>query len=98
MQNLFAERIWGVPWLVLAAIGLAIAVFYAFLPAALDAEGARWVILRWGHTIAWIFLAGAAFARARVIDAPVEVAAPLAATGGLVYVALMVTTLAGGVG
>jgi hypothetical protein len=93
MKDLFAERIYGIPWLVLAIAAVGVAVFYAFVPVAGVEEGARWIILRWGHTTAWIFLAAAAVARAKVTPAPIEFTAPLAATGGLIYVALMLTTL-----
>ena len=96
MQDPFGERIYGIPWLVLAVAGLGVAVFYAFVPVRVEAEAARWLLLRWGHTVAWIFLALSALARAKVTAAPVEVAMPLAGTGGLVYVALMVTTIASG--
>jgi peptidoglycan/LPS O-acetylase OafA/YrhL len=91
MNDLFAERIAGIPWLVLAGIAAALAVVYAILPAGEGTDGATWIILRWGHTVAWLFLAGAALARARVAGLPLEWAAPLGATGGLVYVILMVT-------
>jgi hypothetical protein len=88
---LFAERFAGVPWVVLAAAAGVIAIVYAVLPSAEGTEGARWIILRWGHTVAWLFFAAAALARARVAGTPIEWAAPLAATGGLVYVVFMIT-------
>ena len=93
MIDPLAERVFGIPWLVLAIAAVGVAVFYAFVPVAGVEEGARWIILRWGHTTAWIFLALAAVTRAKVTAAPVEYTAPLAATGGLVYVVLMLTTL-----
>ena len=95
MNDRFAERIYGIPWLALAAGAAVIALVYVFVPASGDAEGARWFVLRWFHTIAWVFLALAALARSKVTGAPIEFAAPLAATGGLIYVAFMLTTLAG---
>jgi peptidoglycan/LPS O-acetylase OafA/YrhL len=95
MNDLFAERIYGIPWLALTGAALAVALFYAFVPAPETAEGIRWFVLRWFHTIAWVFLALAAMVRAKVTRAPVEFAAPLAATGGLIYVVLMVTSLTG---
>jgi hypothetical protein len=95
-RDLFAERIAGIPWVVLAGAALAIAIVYAFVPVAAADDLARFVILRWGHSVAWAFFAAAALARARVMGAPMEWAALLAATGGLVYVALMVTTMGGG--
>jgi hypothetical protein len=94
-RDLFAERIAGIPWVVLAGVALAIALVYAVLPAGDGADGARFIILRWGHSVAWSFFAAAALARAKIANTPMEWAAPLAATGGLVYVALMVTVMGG---
>jgi peptidoglycan/LPS O-acetylase OafA/YrhL len=87
----FKERLAGIPWVVLAVAALVIALIYAILPAGDGSDGARWIILRWGHTAAWLFFAAAAAARARLANAPMEWAAPLAATGGLIYVVFMVT-------
>jgi peptidoglycan/LPS O-acetylase OafA/YrhL len=95
VNNLFAERIGGIPWIVLAALALAVAIVYAVLPVGESADGARWIILRWSHPVAWVFFAAAAFARARITSLPMEWAAPLAATGGLVYVVFMVTVTSG---
>jgi hypothetical protein len=94
MAYLFSERIFGVPWLVLAAGAAVLAVVYVVVPAGAAASGLHWFVLRWFHSIAWTFLALAAFVRARVSDAPLEWAAPLGATGGLVYVAFMITSVA----
>lgn len=96
MTDPFAERIFGIPWLAFAAAALVIGVIYAVVPTVGDATGTRWFVLRWSHTLAWIFLALAAVARSKVGGVPVEWAAPLGATGGLIYVAFMLTTLAGG--
>ncbi len=95
MRDLFSERVYGVPWLALAAAAALIAVVYAVLPAAANAEGLRWFVLRWFHTVAWVLLGLAALTRSNVVGVPVEMAAPLAATGGLVYVVFMLTTIAG---
>jgi hypothetical protein len=51
--------------------------------------------LRWFHTVAWLLLGLAAFVRSKVAPVPIDAAAPLAATGGLVYVVLMLMTIAG---
>jgi hypothetical protein len=96
MNDFFAERIAGIPWAVLAAIALALAIGYAVLSAADGVSGAAFLILRWGHTAAWVFLSAAAAARARIGGLPMEWAAPLAATGGLIYVVFMVTATSGG--
>jgi hypothetical protein len=96
MRDLFAERVFGIPWLVLAGAAAVVAVVYVFVPVDTDASGLHWFVLRWFHTIAWVFLALAAVVRSKVTSTPVEFAAPLAATGGLIYVIFMLTTLADG--
>ncbi len=96
MPDLFAERVFGIPWLALAGAAFVVAAVYVFVPTAGDANGLRWFVLRWFHTIAWAFLTLAALARSKVTGTPVEFAAPLGATGGLIYVVFMLTTLAGG--
>ncbi|HWA51153.1 MAG TPA: hypothetical protein VG742_22990 [Dongiaceae bacterium] len=95
MDDIFSERVYGVPWVALAGLAGLIAVAYAVLPAAAGADGLRWLVLRWFHTIAWALFGLAALVRARIGNVPVEAAAVLAATGGLVYVALMLTTVSG---
>jgi hypothetical protein len=94
-RDLFAERIGRIPWVVVAGAALVIALVYAVLPAGAGASGATFIILRWAHTLAWLFFAAAAFARARIASVPMEWAAPLGATGGLVYIVFMVTVLGG---
>ena len=96
MTDLFAERVFGIPWLALAAAAVLVAAVYVFVQIGTDASGLHWFVLRWFHTVAWVFLALAALARSKVTSTPVEFAAPLGATGGLVYVVFMLTTLAGG--
>jgi hypothetical protein len=95
MESLFSERIYGIPWVALAAAAVLLALAYAVIPGSVDADGWRWIVMRWFHTVAWAFFALAAIARAKVTPAPIEVAAPLAATGGLAYVALMLAVTAG---
>jgi hypothetical protein len=95
MSSAFSERIYGVPWVALAAIGAAVALVYAVLPGGVGADGWRWFVLRWFHTVAWVFLGLAALVRSRISAAPIETAAPLAAAGGLAYVVLMLTATAG---
>lgn len=95
MNDLLAERIYGVPWVLVALAAVGVAIVYAFVPAGAGEIGLRWFILRWFHTIAWLFLALAALVRAKVAGIPIDGAAPLGATGALFYVVLMLTTLAG---
>ena len=99
MNNLFSERIGGIPWVVLAAVVAVIALVYGLLPAGAYRRRARWIILRWGHTAAWLFFAGGwVCPRARIERFRWSRSAPLAATryeqvdpGGLIYVVHMVT-------
>jgi hypothetical protein len=91
LNDLFRERIAGIPWVILAGVAAVIALIYAVLPAGEGTDGARWIILRWAHTAAWLFFAAAALARARAFNLPMEWSAPLAATGGMIYVVFMVT-------
>ena len=95
MNDPFAERIGGLPWVVLAGVALVLAIVFAFVPAGDGTEGARWFILRWARPIAFLFLGAAALARSKATFAPLEWAAPLGATGGLIYVAYMVMALTG---
>jgi len=96
MNDPFAEKIGGIPWVAIAGAALILAVVCAFLPAGEGTEGAQWFILRWARSIAFLFLGAAALARSKATFAPFDWAAPLGATGGLIYVAYMVVTLAGG--
>jgi hypothetical protein len=95
MSSLLAERIYGVPWVALAGAALLLALVYAAVPGGVGADGWRWLVLRWFHTVAWLLLGLAAFVRSKVAPVPIDAAAPLAATGGLAYVVLMLTTIAG---
>lgn len=90
-RPIFSDRTWSV----IAAAALLVAIAYAFVPIGAGSEGSRWLILRWGHSVAWVFFAAAAAARARFASLPIEWAFPLAGTGGLVYVVYMITSTTG---
>lgn len=96
MTDPFAERLGPVPWVVIGGVLLVLAVALAILPAGEGTEGARWVIERWARPVALLFLGAAALARSKATFAPIEWAAPLGATGGLLYVTCMVVRLMGG--
>lgn len=96
MSDPYAERLGPIPWVAIGAALLLAAVVFAILPAGEGSEGARWFIERWARPVAFLFLGGAALARSKATLAPLEWAAPLGATGGLVYVVYMVLTLVGG--
>ncbi len=92
MSGLFEEKLFGIPWAVLALAGVVLAVSAAFLSDGGAAEGGMWWLLRWGRSAAWLLLAGAALIRAKVTSTPLEMAAPLAGLGGLIYGAVMLAT------
>lgn len=92
MDRLFAERLFGVPWIVLAAIALIVAVVYLFMQTTGTATGWRWVMLRWGHSLCWLLLAAAALAKAG-LGVPGAMAVPLGIAGGVVYAAFIATML-----
>lgn len=87
MSGLFEEKIFGIPWTVVAVAAFALAVATGVLSSADGAEGPLWWLLRWGRSIAWLLLGASALTRSRVTDTPLETAAPLAAFGGLIYCA-----------
>lgn len=91
MQSWFSETVFGVPWSALAAVAVAIAVVFVIVDTGVGAEGWRWFVLRWFHPLCWLMLALAALARSRATPIPAEWATGLAAAGGLVYLAFMLT-------
>lgn len=95
MTRLLAERILGVPWTLLMALGLGIAVIYLVMDTSTGATGLRWWILRWFHSLCWLLLAAAALAKAQISPLPREWAGGLGVAGGLVYAVFIVTTMLG---
>ena len=94
MDRLFAERLWGVlPWSLLALVALAIAAVYVFVDTSHGASGLSYLILRWFHSLCWVFLAIAALAMSKLTPIPAEWAVPFGIAGGLVYAVFLVTTL-----
>jgi hypothetical protein len=81
----FSETIFGVPWLVLAALALVVAGVYVAIDTGAGADGLGWFVLRWFHPLCWLFLASAALARAKVTPLPVEWAGTLGAIGAGLY-------------
>lgn len=93
MDRLFAERIWGIPWIILAAAALAIMIVYLFVDTSHGATGPAWIVLRWFHSLCWLFLALAALAMAMTTPLPVHWAKPLAILGGATYAIFAITGL-----
>lgn len=91
MGDLFAEKIWGVPWSILVVAALIIAVIYVVIDTGSGASGVRWFIQRWFHSLCWVLLAAAALSRTKLTPLPPEWAAPFAIAGGVAYVVFVVT-------
>ncbi len=83
--ELFAERVWGMPWLALVAVALAIAAIYLIIDTTAGAGGLRWWVLRWFHSLCWVLLALAALVMSRVTPLPLHWAKGLGVAGGLTY-------------
>lgn len=90
---MFDQRLFGVPWSVLAAVAAAIAVVYLVWDLAGAETGWRWVVLRWGHGLCWLLLMGAALAKARITPLPEAWAGSLAVAGGLTYALFILTSV-----
>jgi len=96
METLLAERIFGVPFVALAAIALAVAVIFAVVEInTAGSDGIRWLILRWFHSLCWVLLTIAAVLRGKLVPGGEAFAAPAAVGAGVVYAVYLVTMVAG---
>lgn len=95
LTELFAERIWGVPWLALMAVALAIAAIYLIIDTTGTSTGLRWLVLRWFHSLCWLLLALAALAMSRVTPLPQTWANGFGVAGGLTYAAFIAVSFWG---
>jgi hypothetical protein len=89
-------RLFGIPLVIWGALCCALTVLWVVVwPSAKAAatSGFRFVVLRWFHTLAWLFLAIAAFLAA--LDAPggAATARPVALLALLTYLVFMGTFL-----
>ena len=96
MDKLLAEKIWGIPWSLLALMALGVMAVYLVLDTSHGATGLAWFVLRWFHSLCWLLLALAALAMAKVSPIPAQWASPLAVAGGLTYAVFMGTNLMSG--
>lgn len=96
MDRLLAERLWGIPWSVLALIAVIVMAVYLVLDTSHGASGLSWFVLRWFHSVCWLFLALAALAMAKLTPIPSDWATPLAIAGGVTYAVFMATSLMSG--
>ena len=96
MDRLLAEKLWIVPWSILALGALVVMAIYLVLDTSHGATGVTWFILRWFHSACWLFLAIAALAMAKFTPLPIGWAKPLAITGGLFYAVFLITSLMSG--
>lgn len=95
MDQLFAERILGVPWTALMLGALAVALVFVFVDTSAGTTGLRLVAARWLHPLCWLLLALAALAMARITPLPANWAGPLAALGGAAYAGFLVAMFIG---
>lgn len=89
---MFAEKVFGVPWIVVSGVALAIAAILLVVDLTGGGSGLVWLGRRWLHGACWLLLAAAALAMARLLPLDPGLASPLAAAGGGCYVAFLVTT------
>jgi hypothetical protein len=93
-EQLFAERIFGIPWMVAAPIAVGVAVAYGIIDTSGSNVGWRWFILRWFHSLCWLCLAMAALAMTKVTPLPSSWAGAIGAIGGVIYLVYLATMLA----
>jgi hypothetical protein len=96
MDKLLAHRIWGIPWSVLALVALGITIVYLIIDTSHGTSGLSWIILRWFHSLCWLFLTLAALSMSKITPLPVAWALPLAVTGGAIYAIFVITGLVTG--
>jgi hypothetical protein len=89
---MFAEKIFGVPWIVVSVLALAIAVVFLMLDLSGGGSGLAWLGRRWLHGICWLFLAAAALVMTRLLPIDPALAQPLAAAGGASYALFLVAS------
>ncbi|MCC6615082.1 MAG: hypothetical protein IT320_16515 [Anaerolineae bacterium] len=82
--------VWGIGALVIAAIFV---VVVPYRPLLEHAEGLRFFIIRWGHSLVWVLLAISLFVRQSESPSIAGAANPLAALGGILYAVFMITLL-----
>ena len=96
MDRMLAERLWGIPWSVLALAALGVMAVYLVVDTSHGTTGSTWVVVRWFHSLCWLLLALAALGMAKITPIPATWARPLAIGGGLTYAAFMATSLMSG--
>lgn len=61
MKRINNKSFFGIPWIICTVIALVIAVIYFYIwPQDLNPTGLGFVILRYGHSLVWVFLMFAA--------------------------------------
>lgn len=82
----------NLPWFVWAVVALLVAVVYLFVwpqKAGAAAEGFRFFMIRWGHTLVWVLLA-VNFVLRGISSSLNGVANLIALAAGIVYFLFMV--------
>jgi hypothetical protein len=89
------ETIWGIPWLLVSAVALGLAILFLFVGPTGDPATLRGLVIRYGHSACWVCLALAALAMSKATPIPPALAQPLAAAGGIAYAAFLAATFLG---
>lgn len=87
-------NLFGVPLLLWGTLSLVLAIVWCFVwpkDKAAAVGRTRYAILRWGHTLVWLFLALAAFLTALDIVGGASTARLVAFLGLITYLAFMFT-------
>lgn len=96
IENLLAERLFGIPYALLAVVALTLAIIFAFVVTTGAATGWRWFVLRWFHSLCWGLLCVAALLKTKAMPLPDSAAGPVAVGGGIAYAVFLITLANGG--
>lgn len=89
----------GVSWWIWGFLACGVSLLYVFLipnqETVMAASGVKFFILRWLHSVIWIFLAASFFMRASGNEMLINWANPLAMLGGIGYAIYLFTMVRG---
>lgn len=87
----------GISWWIWGILACIVALIFGFYvpnrEAIMATTGLQFVILRWFHSLVWVFLAASFFMRGTGNTSLVNLANPVAMLGGISYGIYMVTML-----
>jgi hypothetical protein len=89
----------GISWWIWGGLACIVALIFAFFvpnrEAVMAVTGLQFIILRWFHSLVWVFLAASFFMRASGNASLLNFANPVALLGGITYAVYMLTMLRG---